>query len=438
MTAKNDYWDSRIQKIYDEHYKNVAVDNLYRAVYERLHREVSALYFALKDRDLKRTELYKAARFLSFRHDLQRRLRDISGTMNDKMSRALVKAYKDAGLAAKDSLGKKSVWTVQNKHMAQACVERKWAGDNFSGRIWKNREQLAKQIEQGISTIVITGTGRSDLLRELNKTDYRERFVAPDGASQDEAEQLLEAYLQRGRRQADCLVRTELMHTLNTAQIETYRSEGVNYLEFECEPTACPHCLDIAKGNPYRINKIPCTIGHPNCRCTWLAVEDEDVEDIRRQYAEPQSEKTVDNSTKSDIIKSENSGTAVNGVKTIGKIDIKKYQCVTKDIQTDEVIITDERIQHIKERHPNDYEQYFKYANDILTDPDYILEANRPNTAFVLKRILENGKAYQMILRLKTSSDPQNFKNSIITFLKIDEKRYNRYLRTKKILYKSE
>ncbi|MGM9937483.1 MAG: PBECR2 nuclease fold domain-containing protein, partial [Candidatus Ornithomonoglobus sp.] len=217
-----------------------------------------------------------------------------------------------------------------------------------------------------------------------------------------------------------------------------YRSEGVNYLEFECEPTACPDCLAIAADNPYPINKTPCTIGHPNCRCTWLAVEDEDVEDVRRQYAEQRGEKTVDNSAESGIIKSANSGTAVNSVKTIGKIDIKKYQCVTKDIKTDEVIITDERIQHIRERHPDDYEQYFKYANDILSDPDYILEANKPNTAFILKHISENGKDYQMILRLKTSSDPQNYKNSIITFLRIDEKRYNRYLRTKKVLYKSE
>ena len=40
----------------------------------------------------------------------------------------------------------------------------------------------------------------------------------------------------------------------------------------------------------------------------------------------------------------------------VGKIDKEKYRCITEDIVTDEVIITDERIGHIKERHPNDYE----------------------------------------------------------------------------------
>ena len=80
---------------------------------------------------------------------------------------------------------------------------------------------------------------------------------------------------------------------------------------------------------------------------------------------------------------------------------------------------------------------YFKYADEILKHPDYILEANKPNTAFILKRIIENGQECQMILRLKTSDEPVDYKNSILTFLKIDEKRFHRYLRTKKILYKS-
>ena len=113
----------------------------------------------------------------------------------------------------------------------------------------------------------------------------------------------------------------------------------------------------------------------------------------------------------------------------IGKIDIEIYRCVTADIQTSDVIITQQQIEHIQERHPNDYERYFKYVNEILESPDYILEANKPNTAFILKHI---------ILRLKTSQYPIGYKNSVITFLKVDDKRYNRYLRTKKILYKNE
>ena len=115
--------------------------------------------------------------------------------------------------------------------------------------------------------------------------------------------------------------------------------------------------------------------------------------------------------------------TAEKDVHSIGKIDIEKYKCVTEDIQTDEVIITDKQIEHIKDRHPNDYERYFRYVKEIIQDPDYILEASKPNTAFVLKHIIDNGKNYQLILRLKTSDDPENYKNSVITFLKVEKKK---------------
>lgn len=273
----HEYWETRIQKIYDKRAREIAVDELYERVYKNLHDDVERLYrYSYAERELTRTELYRSARFLSFRRDLSRQLNGVSTRLDDQMSKALLQAYKDAGLAAKESIGRKSAWTVQNRKMAQACVERKWAGNNFSGRIWDNRTRLASEVERGITQIIITGMGRNELLRELNNLDYRKRFIPPNG-TQSEIEAALEAYLQRGRRQADTLVRTELMHTLNTAQIETYASEGVHYLEFETEPTACPLCVDIAAGNPYRINAIPTVIGHPNCRCTWLPLEDEYV-----------------------------------------------------------------------------------------------------------------------------------------------------------------
>ena len=147
-------------------------------------------------------------------------------------------------------------------------------------------------------------------------------------------------------------------------------------------------------------------------------------------------EKTVANSAKSGIIEANNGETAENNVHFIGKIDKNIYSCVTKDIRTDEVIVTERQIEHIRERHPNDYERYFGYVKEIIENPDYILEANKPNTAFVLKHIVDNGKNYQLILRLKTSTDPSDYKNSVITFLKIDDKKWGKYLRNKKILYK--
>lgn len=122
----------------------------------------------------------------------------------------------------------------------------------------------------------------------------------------------------------------------------------------------------------------------------------------------------------------------------IGKIDIEIYSVITQDIETDEVIITEEQINHIKERHPDDYELFLKYISEMLENPDYIIESNKPKTALVLKEIIENHKTFKFILRLKTSSDPKNYKNSIITFMKINHKEYKRLIKNKKVLYKRE
>lgn len=107
-------------------------------------------------------------------------------------------------------------------------------------------------------------------------------------------------------------------------------------------------------------------------------------------------------------------------VHTIGRIDKNIYKCVTEDIVTDEVIITDERIAHIKERHPNDYERFCSYIPEIISNPDYIIASNKPNTATVLKQITNNGEKFQLVLRIITSKDNVDFKNSVITFLNIN------------------
>ena len=129
---------------------------------------------------------------------------------------------------------------------------------------------------------------------------------------------------------------------------------------------------------------------------------------------------------------------AVICVYLVGKIGIEIYNCITKDITTDEVIITDKQIDHIKNRHPNDYELFNKYFEKIVEQPDYIIEANKPFTALILKEIQIDNKKLKTVVRLATSNDTPSYKNSIITFMKIDDREWNRILKNKNILYKSE
>lgn len=123
-------------------------------------------------------------------------------------------------------------------------------------------------------------------------------------------------------------------------------------------------------------------------------------------------------------------------MRIICKLDVELYSCVTPNITTDEVVITDKQIEHIMQRHPGDYERYVQYMTQIITEPDYILAANKPNTAFILKHIIYEDINIQLILRLKTVFDDTEYKNSVITFLKIDNRKWSKYLRNKKVLYK--
>lgn len=125
-------------------------------------------------------------------------------------------------------------------------------------------------------------------------------------------------------------------------------------------------------------------------------------------------------------------------MKYVGKIDKELFRAITPDIVTDEVVLTDERIEHIKRRHPNDFERYARHIKEIVSEPDFILVANKPNSAVLLKEFVADNERFQLILRLKTSNDPADFKNSIITFMKIDETRYKLYIKSKKVLYKRE
>ena len=122
----------------------------------------------------------------------------------------------------------------------------------------------------------------------------------------------------------------------------------------------------------------------------------------------------------------------------IGKIDFELYKCVTPNMVTDEVILTDERMAHIKARHPGDYERFCGYLPQIVADPDYIIEDKRPNTALVLKEISAEGKKFRLSLRLVTSEDDPDFKNSVLTFLRIRGKEWRRLIANKTVLYKKE
>ena len=147
--------------------------------------------------------------------------------------------------------------------------------------------------------------------------------------------------------------------------------------------------------------------------------------------------KTVANEITSGIIYT---GIAkeVADVHIVGKINREIYKCITDDIVTDEVIITDERIQHIIDRRGKEfYEKYGDKFISILQEPDFIFKV-KENTALVCKEFKINNKYVNLVLRLVVSTDNPEYKNSIITAVGESMKRFEQRLRNNEPLYKKE
>lgn len=116
---------------------------------------------------------------------------------------------------------------------------------------------------------------------------------------------------------------------------------------------------------------------------------------------------------------------------------MNKYIAVTdKKIMTDQVIITDNCIDHIIKRRGQDfYNRYRDKFAQILHDPDYIFKDKNQDTAIACKRFVEDGKSINIILRLSVEGGNPDFKNSILTAIGEGDKRFAQRLRNNIPIY---
>lgn len=122
----------------------------------------------------------------------------------------------------------------------------------------------------------------------------------------------------------------------------------------------------------------------------------------------------------------------------LGTIDVEKYIKITnKKIITNQVVITDNRIQHIIERRGREF--YIKYADkfaEIVKDPDYIFKDKLADSAIVCKTFVDdNGSSVNIVLRLAVEGDDPEHKNSIITAMIENSRRFAQRLRNNTAFY---
>lgn len=301
---------------------------------------------------------------------------------------------------------------LNNAQAAHAIVNASFHNAKYSDRIWMYQDMLKAELDKLLRQGLIQGKHPRELARHLSKLF---------GVSKGNAERLM---------------RTELARVQVEAQMQSFGRNGYEEYEFiALGAGACGICKEL-DGKHFKVkDRMPGENAppmHPNCRCSTAAyVGDEEFEEWLNK------KENIENHGKDDTIeKTEDKGSI--DVHRVGKIDRNIYKCITDDIVTDEVIITDERIQHIKDRHPNDYERFYNYIPEIISDPDFIIKANKPNTAVILKEIEERGEKFKLVLRIKVQNDPEEYKNSIMTFWHIGETTWRKTLKNKTVLYKRE
>jgi hypothetical protein len=143
----------------------------------------------------------------------------------------------------------------------------------------------------------------------------------------------------------------------------------------------------------------------------------------------------IDNSGGSDIMSMR--GDDVSEIIKLGKINTQLLEKEFGILKTDEIIVTNERIEHIKSHHPEDYELFEKYGKKTVEQPDRIIrDCKNDGTVFMIKH-LENTNL-NVVGRLVLQSDDEKLKNSVMTFYRIRQKNLEKLEKKNKLLYKKE
>ena len=123
-------------------------------------------------------------------------------------------------------------------------------------------------------------------------------------------------------------------------------------------------------------------------------------------------------------------------MKVVGEI---RNQCVFEhwgDIQT-EVILTEERILHIREDHDDDYEQYGKYIPAAIEMPNIILvDQKDQDTALFIRHV--EATNINVVVKIAYAVQNTGRKSSVITMYRLGEKTKARLMKKLKMIYNDQ
>ena len=121
----------------------------------------------------------------------------------------------------------------------------------------------------------------------------------------------------------------------------------------------------------------------------------------------------------------------------LGSIDAKLLESSFGKLRTCETIITEERIEHIKKRHPIDFSLFEQYGAACIQNPDWIIEdCAHEATIFMVKRLPDIH--LNAVVHISLDGNAKHPKNSVLTFYRIRERNLKKLILKNNLLYKRE
>lgn len=294
---------------------------------------------------------------------------------------------------------KSDAFNTVNKHVVNETLKTKWEYGDFSENIWKNNKKLIEVMDNVLKPGFLRGKSTAVLARKVN--------------------QIMGA----GQFNATRLVRTESTRYFNLASLESFKEMGVKEYQIlavlDSRTSKICHKQDK---RTYKIEEAKAGITlppfHPFCRSTIIPVIDDN-------NAEENEEKIEDDKEIVEIPKIDNN----SEYKVVGKI--KSEWNLPFNVTNDEIILRNERIEHIKESH-SEVEKEIKNIPKILENPNYIYIDNKNENTIWISKIHDEEKYLKMTVKLITDKRSK-FKNSIIQMQYIKEKKISKSIKNKRI-----
>lgn len=161
--------------------------------------------------------------------------------------------YETTFKSVQADIGLKGVNTILPLKQIEMAIQYPWSGENFSERIWRNRDKLSRVLKTEITQSLIQGVNP----QKLNKR-IREQMGS-------------------GYKETQRLVRTELNYALNEATKIAYEEDEIEEYEFlaEVDNRTSVICKEL-NGQIFKVKDAVVGVNyppmHPNCRSTTIPV----------------------------------------------------------------------------------------------------------------------------------------------------------------------